>query len=213
MPSTFGFLLSAEPPSRRTGAIVAVGAVALCTLVLYPLAQIAPVVSLGVVYLLAVLVVSVIWGAWLGFATAVLSAAAFNFFHLPPVGQFTIQSSSNLVALVAFLVAAALASSVAEVTRARARETEERRREADLAAEMARLLLRGENLTEALPTAAARLARRVGSRRDGPERRSAHRRGPPRSRHWSVLCSARELVADSSSACRADGLDHTPLVV
>jgi two-component system sensor histidine kinase KdpD len=158
VPSPFGFLLSAEPPSRRTGAIVAVGAVALCTLILYPLQEIAPAVSLGVVYMLAVLVVSVIWGAWLGFATAVLSAAAFNFFHLPPVGQFTIQSSSNWVALVAFLVAAALASSVAEVTRARARDAEERRREADLAAEMARLLLRGENLTEALPTAAARLA-------------------------------------------------------
>ena len=158
MPSPFGFLLSAEPPSRRTGVIAAVGAVALCTLILYPLQEIAPAVSLGVVYMLAVLVVSVIWGALLGFGTAVLSAAAFNFFHLPPVGEFTIQSSSNWVALVAFLVAAALASSVAEVTRARARDAEERRREADLAAEMARLLLRGENLTEALPTAAARLA-------------------------------------------------------
>jgi two-component system sensor histidine kinase KdpD len=158
MPSPFGFLLRAEPPSRRTGAIVAVGAVALCTLILYPLQEIAPAVSLGVVYMLAVLVVSVIWGAWLGFPTAVLSAAAFNFFHIPPVGEFTIQSSGNWVALVAFLVAAGLASSVAEVTRARTRDAEERRREADLAAEMARLLLRGENLTEALPTAAARLA-------------------------------------------------------
>jgi two-component system sensor histidine kinase KdpD len=133
-------------------------AVALCTLALYPLKQIAPVVSLGVVYLLAVLVVSVIWGAWLGVATAVVSAAAFNFFHLPPVGHFTIRDSSNWVALVAFAVAAALASSVAEVTRARTRDAEARRREADLAAEMARLLLRGNNLAEALPTAAARLA-------------------------------------------------------
>ena len=124
MPSPFGFLLSAEPPSRRTGVIAAVGAVALCTLILYPLQEIAPAVSLGVVYMLAVLVVSVIWGALLGFGTAVLSAAAFNFFHLPPVGEFTIQSSSNWVALVAFLVAAALASSVAEVTRARARDAE-----------------------------------------------------------------------------------------
>jgi len=160
--SPFGFLLSAEPPSRRTGAITAVGAVALCTLILYPLQQIAPVVSLGVVYLLAVLVVSLIWGAWLGFATAILSAAAFNFFHLPPVGEFTIHNSSNWVALIAFLVAAALASSVAEVTRARARETEERRREADLAAEMARLLLRGNSLDEALATAGARLAGTLG---------------------------------------------------
>ena len=149
MPSPFGFLLSAEEPSRRTGAIVAVGAVALCTLILYPLKQIAPVVSLGVVYLLAVLVVSAVWGAWLGIVTAVLSAGAFNFFHLPPTGQFTISSSENWVALIAFLIAAGLASSIAEVTRARTREAEERRREADLAAEMARLLLRGENLAEA----------------------------------------------------------------
>jgi two-component system sensor histidine kinase KdpD len=55
-------------------------------------------------------------------------------------------------------VVAVLASSVAEVTRARTRDAEERRREADLAAEMARLLLRGNSLAEALPTAAARLA-------------------------------------------------------
>ena len=90
--------------------------------------------------------------------TALLSAAAFNFFHLPPVGQFTIRDSSNWVALVTFLVVAAIASSVAEVTRARTRDAEARRREADLAAEMARLLLRGNDLAEALPTAAARLA-------------------------------------------------------
>ncbi len=151
-------LLATEPPPRRTGVFVAVAAVALCTLLIYPLKQIAAVVSLGVVYLLAVLVVSAIWGAWLGVFTAVLSAAAFNFFHLPPVRQFDIRGSSNWVALVTFLVAAAIVSSIAEVTRARTRDAEDRRREADLAAEMARLLLRGDDLGEALPTAAARLA-------------------------------------------------------
>jgi two-component system, OmpR family, sensor histidine kinase KdpD len=138
--------------------IVAVLGVALCTVIVYPLAHVAPVVSLGVVYLPAVLVVSVTWGAWFGIGTALLSAAAFNFFHLPPVGRFTLQDSSNWVALGTFLVVAVLASSVAEVTRARTRDAEERRREADLAAEMARLLLRGNSLAEALPTAAARLA-------------------------------------------------------
>jgi two-component system sensor histidine kinase KdpD len=158
MASPFGFLLAAEPPSRRVGMAAALIAVALCTLIVYPLAHVAPVVSLGVVYLPAVLVVSVAWGAWLGVATAVVSAAAFNFFHLPPLGRFTLQSSENWVALAAFLVVAALASSVAEVTRARSRDADERRREADLAAEMARLLLRGNSLAEALPTAAARLA-------------------------------------------------------
>jgi two-component system, OmpR family, sensor histidine kinase KdpD len=138
--------------------LVALGSVAICTLIVYPLRHLAPVVSLSVVYLPAVLIVSIVWGPWLGVSTAVLSAAAFNFFHLPPLGLFTIHESSDWVALAAFLVVASLASSVAEVTRARTRDAQERRREADLAAEMARLLLRGNSLAEALPTAAARLA-------------------------------------------------------
>ncbi len=156
--SSFGFLLASEPPPRRVGAIVALLAVALSTLIVYPLAHVAPVVSLGVVYLPAVLVVSITWGAWLGFATAVVSAGAFNFFHILPAGQFTLQDASSWVALGAFVVVAVLASSVADVTRARTRDAEERRREADLAAEMATLLLRGGSLAEDLPTAAARLA-------------------------------------------------------
>jgi two-component system, OmpR family, sensor histidine kinase KdpD len=154
----FGFLLAPEPPPRRVGIVVATGAVALCTLIVYPLKHVAPVVSLSVIYIPAVLVVSITWGAWFGVATGLLSAAAFNFFHLPPVGGFTIRDSSNWVALVVFLVVVAIASSVAEVTRARTRDAQERRREADLAAEMARLLLRGNSLAVALPTAAARLA-------------------------------------------------------
>jgi two-component system, OmpR family, sensor histidine kinase KdpD len=153
-----GFLLAPTPPSRRAGVLSAIAGVALCTLVVYPLKRIAPVVSLGVVYLLAVLVVSLTWGAWLGAFTGLLSAAAFNFFQLPPVGRFTVKDPDNWVALAAFLVVAALTSSVAEVTRARTREALERRREADLATEMARLLLRGESLAEVLPTAAARMA-------------------------------------------------------
>jgi two-component system sensor histidine kinase KdpD len=154
----FGFLLAPDPPSKRVGFVTALAAVALCTLVIYPLEQIAPVVSLGVIYMLAVLVVSATWGMWLGVFTALVSAAAFNFFHLPPVLHFQLRDSSEWVALAAFLLAAALASSVADVTRARALEANERRREADLAAEMARLLLRGESLARALPTAGARLA-------------------------------------------------------
>jgi len=155
-------LLASQPPPRTVGVVVAAVLVALCTLIVYPLEEVAPVVSLSVVYLLAVLVVSVTWGMWLGIATAIISAAAFNFFHLPPVGEFSLRDSTNWVALGAFVAVSMLASSVAEVTRARARDADERRREADLAAEMARLLLRGESLDDSLPTAAARLAHALG---------------------------------------------------
>src|SRR5207244_8782889 len=115
---------------RRLGVIVAVALVALSTLIIYPLKHIAPLVSLSVVYLPAVLVVSITWGAWLGVARSLLSALAFNFFHLPPVAELTIRDSSNWVALAAFLVVAGIASSLAEVTRARTRDAQQRRIEA-----------------------------------------------------------------------------------
>nr|MBA2636645.1 hypothetical protein [Solirubrobacterales bacterium] len=51
-----------------------------------------------------------------------------------------------------------MASRLAEQSRQRAQEAEQRRREADLGAELARVLLRAGDLREALPTAAARLA-------------------------------------------------------
>ena len=147
------------PRSPWFGALVAGVAVALTTALVYPLSQVAPVVALGVVYLVAVLLVSSLWGGWLGVATAVASALAFNFFHIPPTGRFTISEGENWVALVVFFIAAVVASTLAERARARTREAQERRQEADLSAEMARLLLRGSSLADALPAVSQRLAR------------------------------------------------------
>jgi two-component system sensor histidine kinase KdpD len=140
------------------GVVAAAVVVASTTALVFPLRTVAPVVSLGVVYLVAVLLISTVWGAWLGVLTALASALAFNFFHIPPTGRFTIAEGENWVALVVFLIVAVIGSSVAQVARTRATEADQRRREADLAAEMARLLLRGNELSESLPAAAQRLA-------------------------------------------------------
>ncbi len=152
-------LLLREPPRSRTlGLVVAIGSVALCTLAVYPLKTVAPAVSLGVVYLLPVIAVSTFWGLRLGLLTAFASAVAFNFFHIPPVGRFTIAEAQNWVALAVFFVVAMIASTLAELARSRAQEAEARRREADLMAELARTLLGGPSLDAALPVAAERIA-------------------------------------------------------
>jgi two-component system sensor histidine kinase KdpD len=156
-------LLRSSRPSPALGVAVAALGITLETLAIYPLAHVANVVSLGVVYLITVVVVSTYWGVWLGFATALASAAAFNFFHLPPVGRITLADSRNWVALAAFLVVAAATGFVADLARARAADAEERRREADLATEMARLLLGGARLDDALAVAAQRLAASIGA--------------------------------------------------
>jgi two-component system sensor histidine kinase KdpD len=141
-------------PPLLVGFICAAGAVAFATAAIYPLKSIASPVSLSVVYLPAVLLVSAYWGLVLGLLTSLASAAAFNFFHIPPVGRFTIADSRNWVALGAFVLVAAVVSTVADLARSRAVEAERRRGEADLAANLARELLRGANTRTALRTTA-----------------------------------------------------------
>src|ERR1700735_4510029 len=113
-------------PSRFSGLIAAVVTVVLATLAIYPLKSIAPVVSLSVVYLPAVLVIAAYWGLGLGLLTSLASAAAFNWFHLPPTHKFTVSDSRNWVALMAFILVALVVSTMAEVARARAAEAERR---------------------------------------------------------------------------------------
>jgi two-component system sensor histidine kinase KdpD len=151
-------LPSGRRPPLAVGALVAVMLVGACTAAVYPLKQVTTVSSLGVVYLFGVVVVSAFWGLWLGVATSVLSAAAFNFFHLPPVGRFTLAGSSEWVALGAFFVAALATSSVGELARRRALEAERRRDEADLTSEIAQLLLARAGVAEALALIGKRLA-------------------------------------------------------
>ncbi len=147
-----------ERPPTWVGVAVAVASVALTTGAIYLLKKIAPVVSLSVVYLPAVLLVSVYWGFLLGLATSLVSAAAFNFFHIPPIGRFTISDSRNWVALTAFVLVSAVVSGIAELARTRAVEAERRRGEADLAAGLARELLAGADTRAALRTAGHRVS-------------------------------------------------------
>ena len=153
---------SFRPRFRVSGLAAATLAIALTTLVIYPLREGAPAVSTGVVYLLAVLLVSTLWGLWLGLGTALAGALAWNFFHIPPTGHFRIADAENLVALGVFLATAVVASKSADLARARAAEAERRRQEADLAAELARVLLGEGSVEEALPVASTRLAKALG---------------------------------------------------
>ena len=151
-------LLRDAPRSPAVGVLVAGVAVAATTLAIYPLGAVAPKVSLGVIYLLAVLLISTYWGLGLGLLTAVAGAATFNWFHIAPTGRFHVADSQNWVVLGVFLAAAVIASTVAGVARARATEAQRRREEADLAAAMARTLLGGASVDDALPRASRQLA-------------------------------------------------------
>ena len=198
--------LRATRPRPLTGIAVAIASTALATGAIYGLEHVAPVVSLSVVYLPAVLLVSAYWGLALGLATSLLSAAAFNFFHVPPVGHFTISDSRNWVALGAFMVVAVVVSTIAELARGRALEAERQRGEADLAAVLARELLGGGDTRAALPAAAHRVAEalaipsaaiELGDADGGERRRALALRDADRSQIATLLVP-RRLTTDTA---------------
>ncbi|MGN6215940.1 MAG: sensor histidine kinase [Solirubrobacterales bacterium] len=123
--------LTEEPPSTGLGLVATFATVAVGTLVVWPLKSVAPPVSLGVVYIPGVLLIATIWGWRLGLLSAVASALAFNWFHIPPTGRLDIAADRDAVALVVFVIVAIASSSLAEWARARAAEAERRREETE----------------------------------------------------------------------------------
>src|SRR5882672_7400649 len=108
--------------SPLVGLLVAGLSVAATTGVIFAIRPHVPVLSTGVLYLLAVLLVSSSWGLWLGLLTSVASAVTFGFFHIPPTGRFEIADASNLVGLGVYFIVAVVVSAYAHAARTRAEE-------------------------------------------------------------------------------------------
>jgi two-component system sensor histidine kinase KdpD len=101
--------------------IVSLAAVAVVTGAIFGLKEVAPVLSLGVLYLFAVLPVAVFYGLAYALAVSILSMVAFNFFFLPPLHTLALTDSENWVALAVYLVTAVVVSELAARSRRRAR--------------------------------------------------------------------------------------------
>ena len=123
------------------GTAASAGAVAIVTGAVYALEPAAPVLSLGVLYLFAVLPVAAIWGLRFAVAVSVVSMLTFNWRFLPPRHTFHLRDSENWVALAVYLVTAVSVSALAARARRRAAEAEQQRREAAFAAQVSALLL------------------------------------------------------------------------
>jgi two-component system sensor histidine kinase KdpD len=109
-----------------------------------------PVLSLGALYVLAVLPVAILWGTALAAVVSVASMLVFNWFFLPPYHSFHLRESQNWLALAIYLAIAFAVSALAARARARREDAEQRRAEAHALAEVALDLLRGRNLDEEL---------------------------------------------------------------
>ena len=108
---------------RARPALLSLAAVAVVTAVIFALKPVAPVLSLGVLYLFAVLPVAALWGLRYAVGVSVVSLLAFNFFFLPPTHTLQLRDSENWVALAVYLVTALAVSQLAAFRRSDAVKT------------------------------------------------------------------------------------------
>ena len=108
---------------RGVGVVASIVAVAAVTGAIELLKLAVPVLSLGALYIFAVLPVAVLWGTAFGIGVAIASMLAFNWLFLPPVHTFTLADSRNWLALAVFVVTAVVVSELAARSRRRATES------------------------------------------------------------------------------------------
>jgi signal transduction histidine kinase len=119
------------------GALVVTGV----TLLVYPLQDLDPGVSSGVLYVLGVLLVSTYWGLRAGLATSVATAIALDYFHTEPTGHlFGGKDGGDLMAISILFVTCVVAAVIANQARLRTREATRRAQLEGVQASRARVL-------------------------------------------------------------------------
>ena len=179
-----------EPPGGGTGwrrlltaAAASVGAVAVVTVAIALFKPYVPVLSLGVLYVFAVLPIAVVWGLGFALPVSVASMLAFNWFFLPPTHTLSLADSENWFALAVYLGTAVVVSELAARSRRRAAVAEQRERESALLVDVATELLRGRDLDDELDIVARRAAEILGVESAEIELGPARRHRAPDSPH------------------------------
>jgi len=181
--------------ARHAAALLtSAAAVALVTAAIFALDSFAPVLSLGVLYLFAVLPVAVLFGLAYAIPVSIASMLAFNWFFLPPTHTLRLSNGENWIALAVYLVTAVVVSVLAARSRAREAEAHRRALEASLLAEVAGTLLESEHVQDELNAISARVAEAIGVARTRIELDSVRRPDPGQ--------AARDLRAGERSVGR-----------
>jgi two-component system sensor histidine kinase KdpD len=176
--------------------------VALVTGLVFALKPVAPVLSLGVLYLLAVLPAAIVWGLAVALPVSVASMLAFNFLFLPPVHTLRLRETENWVALAVYLAVAVVASELAVRARRRAEDAEQRGREAAFAADVSAMLLEPGFVQDKVGEIGSRAAGVLGVDRARIEVESLRRPQDDELAHTIVAGERRvgQLVVASSAA-------------
>lgn len=127
------------------------GALLLIAGITFLFSRVLPVNSTTVAlsFLLAVLGVATGWGLLEAIVASVAGVLCFNYFFLPPVGTFTVADPQNWLALLAFLITAAVGSQLSASAKRRAMEATRRQHEMERLYALSRGLMLLDNRSAA----------------------------------------------------------------
>jgi two-component system sensor histidine kinase KdpD len=155
-------------------------------------------------FLLAVVIVSLIGGFLPALAAAVAASLLINFFFVPPIHNFTISEPENVFALVAFLLIAASVSRVVDFAARRNIEAARSNAEAETLATLAGSLLRGEH---ALPALLERVRETFAVHSVSLLRRADGDRADGSTGSWTCVAS----IGDNPCARPGEGDSEAPI--
>jgi two-component system sensor histidine kinase KdpD len=120
------------------------------TFVLRPFRDDLSLSSLILIFLVAVVAISLAGRLWAALAAAVVSSLLLNYYFTPPVHTWTIAETQNVLALVVFLLVAVTVSATVNLAVRRTQQAMRARREASALAVVAGSVLRGSRPLPAL---------------------------------------------------------------
>src|SRR3954447_9700328 len=109
------------------GLLVSIAGIGVVTGIVQLAKSQAPVFSLGVLYVFAVLPIAVYWGLVMAVFVAVASVLTFDYLFIPPVHSFHFGDAADWSALIVYVITAVVVSGLAASTRRRADVSEEAR--------------------------------------------------------------------------------------
>ncbi len=130
---------------RLAGAAPAAGLLPLLTVVLTQLRGTLNLPNDLLLFLLAVVAVTLVGGLWPAIAAAVVGTLLLNYYFTPPLHEWTVAERNNALALVVFVAVAAMVSGVVDLAARRTSEAARASAEAETLSTLAGDVLRGES--------------------------------------------------------------------
>jgi two-component system sensor histidine kinase KdpD len=136
--------------TESAGIAASVTATGIATAALAPIQHRVGLLNEGLIFLLLALLVSAVWGWRVGLLAAVLNNLALNFFFVPPLHTLTVQDTSNIVALLIFLLVAMVGGSLLSSAQSAVAESRRRQAQTQVLLDLSRAMIGRTNPEDAL---------------------------------------------------------------